>query len=256
MFGIQNSYYNQSIRKLVIAFGSLFNQLYISKFDENDNPVEQARVPITYGPKEKFVRKLREDSQITDNRGVQITLPRIGFDITSMIYDPLRKINKLQKTTKNENNIQYSTWSGVPYTINFGLYVFTRNITDNLQIVEQILPNFSPDFTVTLNFNTLSEKVDVPIILNSVNTTEDYEGDYSTRRLITTVFDFSAKFYVFGQIKEKGLGLAKSIETVDIDFFDLNLGSTASENNFVNSFGWTGDANTGSATPTNGNNLV
>jgi hypothetical protein len=254
MFGIESSYYNQSIRKLVIAFGSLFNQLYICKFDQNDVVLEKTRVPITYGPKEKFVRKLKEDSQITDNHSVQITLPRLGFDITSMIYDPLRKINKLQRSTKVQNSIEYGTWSGVPYTINFGLYVFTRNITDNLQIIEQILPQFSPDFPVTLNFNILSEKVDVPIILNSVNTTEDYEGDYSTRRLITTVFDFSAKFYIYGQIKEKMPG--KSIETVDIDFFDLFKGSTASTSNFVSSFGWTGDSTTGSATSTNGNNSV
>lgn len=254
MFGIQSSYYNQTIRKLVVAFGSLFNQIYVSKFDENDVVIEQSRVPITYGPKEKFIRKIKEDHQITDNRHVQLTLPRIGFDITTYLYDPARKINKLQKTTKTENGTFYSTWSSVPYVINFGLYVFSRNITDNLQIVEQILPQFSPDFTVTLNFNELSKKIDVPIVLNSVNTTEDYEGDFSTRRLITSVFDFSAKCYIYGQIKEKLVSGGGIIETVDIDFFDLNLGSTASENNFITSFGWTGDSSTGSATPTNGNN--
>jgi hypothetical protein len=256
MFGIESSYYNQSIRKLVIAFGSLFNQTYVSKFDANDNIIEQYRVPITYGPKEKFVRKIKEDHQITDNRHVQITLPRVGFDMTTILYDPARKINKLQKVKKTENGTEYSMWSAVPYVVNFGVYVFTRNITDNLQIIEQILPQFSPDFTVSLNFNKLSEKVDVPIILNSVNTTEDYEGDFSTRRLITTVFDFSAKFYIYGQIKEKTANISKSIETVDIDFFDLYKGSTASSNNFITSFGWTGDSVTRSVTPTNGNNLV
>jgi hypothetical protein len=253
MFGIESSYYNETIRKLVIAFGSLFNEIYLSKYDANDNVTEKVRVPITYGPKEKFVRKLREDSTITDNAHVQITLPRFGFDITTYLYDPTRKVNKMKKISMESNNVESSMWAEVPYNINFGLYLFTRNVTDNLQIVEQILPNFSPDFTVTLKMNKLATKVDVPVILNSVATNEDYEGDFGNRRLITTVFDFTAKAYLYGQIKDRS---PLSIETSEINFFNMSLGSTASAYNFITDFGWTGDSATGNTTSTNGSNII
>lgn len=253
MFGINSSYYNESVRKLVIAFGSLFNEIYLSKFDADGDVTEKVRVPITYGPKEKFFRKLREDSTITDNAHVQITLPRFGFDITTYLYDPMRKINKMKKIVTETNGTESLMWAEVPYNINFGLYLFTRNITDNLQIVEQILPNFSPDFTVTLKMNKLATKVDVPIVLNSVATNEDYEGDFANRRLITTVFDFTAKTYVYGQIKDR---TPLAIETSEVNFFNSLLGSTASPSNFITDFGWTGDSATGSATSTDGSSVI
>lgn len=253
MFGINSSYYNETIRKLVIAFGSLFNEIYLSKFDADGEVTEKVRVPITYGPKEKFVRKIREDSTITNNTHVQITLPRLGFDITTYLYDPSRKINKMKKIFKETNGVESLMWSEVPYNINFGLYLFTRNITDNLQIVEQILPNFSPDFTVTLNMNKLSSKVDVPIVLNSVACNEDYEGDFGNRRLLTTVFDFTAKTYLYGQIKDR---TPLSIETSEVNFFNGLLGSTASPETFITDFGWTGDSSTGSTTNTNGSPVI
>jgi hypothetical protein len=253
MFGIDSSYYNESVRKLVLAFGSLFNEIYLSKFDESNNVTEKVRVPITYGPKEKFLRKLREDNTITDNQHVQITLPRLGFDITTYLYDPTRKVNKLKNIAKQINGTEYSMWSEVPYNINFNLYLFTRNVTDTLQIVEQILPNFAPDFTVSLNMNPLSSKVDVPFVLNSVATNEDFEGDFSTRRLITSVFDFTAKTYVYGQIKQR---TPVSIETSEVNFFDSFLGSTASPSNFITDFGWTGNAATGSVTMTDGSSVI
>lgn len=253
MFGIDSSYYNESIRKLVLAFGSLFNEIYLSKFDESNTVIEKVRVPITYGPKEKFLRKLREDNALTDNQQVQITLPRLGFDITTYLYDPTRKVNKLKFIKKEINGTEYSMWSEVPYIINFNLYLFTRNVTDTLQIVEQILPNFAPDFTVSLNMNNLSSIVDVPIVLNSVATNEDFEGDFATRRLITSVFDFTAKTYVYGQIKER---TPVAIETTEVNFFNSLLGSTASPSNFITDFGWTGNAATGSVTMTDGSSVI
>ena len=253
MFGIDSSYYNESIRKLVLAFGSLFNEIYLSKFDESNTVIEKVRVPITYGPKEKFLRKLREDNTLTDNQHVQVTLPRLGFDITTYLYDPTRKVNKLKFIKKEINGTEYSMWSEVPYIINFNLYLFTRNVTDTLQIVEQILPNFAPDFTVSLNMNNLSSIVDVPIVLNSVATNEDFEGDFATRRLITSVFDFTAKTYVYGQIKER---TPVAIETTEVNFFNSLLGSTASPSNFITDFGWTGNAATGSVTMTDGSSVI
>ena len=253
MFGIDSSYYNESIRKLVLAFGSLFNEIYLSKFDESNTVIEKVRVPITYGPKEKFLRKLREDNTLTDNQHVQVTLPRLGFDITTYLYDPTRKVNKLKFIKKEINGTEYSMWSEVPYIINFNLYLFTRNVTDTLQIVEQILPNFAPDFTVSLNMNNLSSIVDVPIVLNSVATNEDFEGDFATRRLITSVFDFTAKTYVYGQIKER---TPVAIETSEVNFFNSLIGSTAAPSNFITDFGWTGNAATGSITMTDGSSVI
>lgn len=243
MFGINSSYYNKSIKKLVIAFGTLFNQLYIERYDENDNISNKIRVPLTYGPKEKFYRRLVSDSDITSNTHVQITLPLMGFDITSMLYDPTRRVNKLQSVFSETNNVLKKTWSEIPYNINFGLYVFSRNIDDNLQIVEQILPNFTPEFNVSLNLNELNTRVTVPIVLNGVNTTEDYEGDFQTRRSIITVFDFTAKTYLFGQIKEENPSTL--IEDVDINTYE---GLTAGAEWFIEDFGYTADYGTSSIT--------
>lgn len=242
MFGIQSSYYNRSLKKLVAAFGTLFNQLYIDRYDENENVTNTIRVPISYGPKEKFIRKIIADSGITDNTHVQITLPLMGFDITSMIYDPSRRINKMKNVFVEENDKSYKGWFGTPYNINFGLYIFTRNIEDNLQILEQILPNFSPDFTISLNMNKLNNQIDIPIVLNGLNMSEDYEGTYEIRRNITSVLDFTAKTYVYGKIKEESSTL---IEDVDANIFD---GLTAGVATLIEDFGYTGDVSTSSVT--------
>lgn len=230
MFGINSSYYNQSIKKLVIAFGTLFNQLYIERYDTNNNISNKIRIPLTYAPKEKFIRRLNSDSDITTNTHVQITLPILAFDITSMLYDSTRRVNKLQNVFSETNNILKKSWSEVPYNVNFGLYVFSRNIDDNLQIVEQILPNFTPEFNVSLNLNELNTKVTVPIVLNGVQTTEVYEGDFQTRRSITSVFDFTAKTYVYGKIKE---GPSDLIDEAEINIYQ---GLTASIDYFIETF--------------------
>lgn len=236
MFGINSSYYNKSIKKLVVAFGTLFNQLYVERYNENDTVSNKIRVPLTYGPKEKFIRRLTADSDITSNTHVQITLPIIGFDMTSMLYDPNRRINKLQKTFAESASgaTVKKGWAEVPYNINFGLYIFSRNIDDNLQIVEQILPNFTPEFNISLNFNELNTRMTVPIVLNGVQTTEVYEGDFQTRRNITSSFDFTAKTYLYGQIKEDTNDL---IYQANISLYD---GLTASVDYFIETFGVTG----------------
>ena len=142
MFSIENTFYNESIKKMVTAFGALFNSIYIVRKNELNEVTEKIRVPLTYGPKEKFIYRLQYETQISDESHVQITLPIIGFDMTSILYDTNRKINRLNRKMISGR----SSYAEVPYNINFGLYVFTRNIDDNLQIVEQILPYFAPEF--------------------------------------------------------------------------------------------------------------
>lgn len=215
MLSIENTYYNESIRKLVTAFGALFNSIYIIRKDENQQITEKIRVPLMYGPKEKFIYRLKNESQISDETHVQTTLPLMGFDMTSIMYDVNRKINRLTRKVQQGR----SSYSEVPYNISFGLYVFTRNIDDNLQIVEQILPYFTPEFMISINIDELYPSVDIPIILNSVAMNEDYEGSYDVRRSVTSMFDFTVKGYVYNKFCEPTTGIIKNI--------DLDIGITA-----------------------------
>lgn len=213
-------YYNGSIRKLVVAFGSLFNEMYISRKNSDDSEEKKIKVPISYGPKEKFVRKIRELDEADESRSaVEFILPRMAFEITSMIYDPNRKMNSLNRTlgVRNEADLTVkNSYSEVPYTIEFSLNIMTRNIDDGYQLLEQILPQFTPDFTVTLNFTEIDRKVDVPIVLSAVSSVEDYEGDLMERRMITHTLIFQAKSYIFGRVRTDGL-----IREINLSFQQL-----------------------------------
>tara|TARA_R110001592_G_scaffold214695_1_gene467674 strand:- start:58 stop:1161 length:1104 start_codon:yes stop_codon:yes gene_type:complete len=211
-----NYYNNESLRKLVVGFGNLFNDMYVAKFDKDNNIIEKDRVPLTYGPKEKFIRRIKEVSTISDNTRTRITLPRMGFEMLGMSYDPTRKSNKLRKTSgpiDADGNTTYN-YAEVPYLINFGLYTFTRNIEENLQLVEQILPIFAPEFIISMNFSDINRAVNVPIILTSTGISEIYEGDFSETRSITTTFSFIAKTYVYGEQRNTPI-----IEQADLRFF-------------------------------------
>jgi hypothetical protein len=233
MFNKFQPFYTEAIRKSVIAFGSLFNQIYFNRKDDTGTVVETSRVPLIYGPKEKFIQKLKAENSFTDTAHVRMSLPRMAFEITGFLYDSERKLNRLNQKYGYLNG-SIGSYIEVPYSINFGLYLFTRNLDDNLQIIEQILPYFAPEFTVTLNMNELNKKVDVPIVLNSMNVIEDYEGDFETRRSVNTVFDFTMKTYVYGPIKN---------DIYLINDFELNLfeGATMGNDTKVYSGGWTGN---------------
>ena len=159
--------------------------------------------------------------------------------VNSFLYDSQRKLNRLNQKVSTIDGVITSSFIEVPYNINFGLYLFSRNLDDNLQIIEQILPYFAPDFTVTLNMNPLNQKVDVPIVLNSLNTVEDYEGDFDTRRTVNSVFDFTVKTYVYGPIKESSTVL---IEDANIRLYDGQ--NTVAESIKIFDVGYTGDSST------------
>tara|TARA_Y100001963_G_C6771671_1_gene445243 strand:+ start:361 stop:1242 length:882 start_codon:yes stop_codon:yes gene_type:complete len=212
-------YYNESVRKLIVAFGSLFNNIRIENTDSGGN-TNYIRVPLSYGPKEKFIRRIEESSSISGSTKVQITLPRLGFNITDIVYDPSRKRNTLgkryyYKTGATGGHPSYS-YSEVPYNFNISLYSFTRTMTDSLQIMEQILPYFTPEFNVTVKFSDLNPSVDIPIILTGVNLEEEYEGDFDTRRNLTSQYDFTVKSSVFGEVKQKS-----TILYTETTFFEL-----------------------------------
>jgi len=195
------NFYNGSIRRMVVAFGSLFDQIYIDKVESDGT--KTLLVPIAYAPKEKYKVRLYGDPQ--NQNPNQITLPRMAFEITGYAYDSTRKRNSLTRkvvrpTTNNPSGVDF-TYAEVPYNIDFGLYIYTRNMEDGLRIIEQIIPYFSPEFLVSINFDDINRSVDVPIFLNSVSSEEDYEGDFTTRRSIIFTLNFTMKTYLFGAKK-------------------------------------------------------
>ena len=195
------TFYHETIRKVVIGFGTLFNNIHIVRKDSSGNVSQSMKVPLAFGPKQKFLVRLREDPNVT--KSVAITLPRIGFEIGSITYDSTRKLNKIQKVKKagsagNKVDTQYMP---VPYNIDFELYAMSKNSDDALQIVEQILPYFQPDYTVTINdIVQMSSKRDVPIVLTGISYEDNYEGDFAERRAIIYTLSFTAKAYLYGPV--------------------------------------------------------
>ena len=247
MFTVSQTFYNESIRKIVIAFGSLFESVYVTRFEEDGTEIEKIRVPLSYGSKEKFIWRLTQESSLSKNSRVQIVLPKLGFEITTMMYDPSRKLNRVTQRAEVVNGVYKTIYSEVPYNINFSLFAFTRNMDDMLQIIEQILPYFSPDYTVTIKMNDIHDTVDIPFILNGVSINEDYEGTFENRRALISTFDFTAKTYIYPKICGSTGGI---IERTDINFFN-DPGSTA-VNYYVGDIGYTGNHITGSITQVTG----
>ena len=207
-------FYHETIRKVVVAFGSMFNDIHLVRKDNSGSITQSMKVPLAYGPRQKFLARLREDADLT--KQVAVTLPRIGFEIAGIAYDPQRKLNRVQqfKKVKGAKSNQLDTqYMPVPYNIDFTLYILAKQSDDALQIVEQILPYFQPDYTVTLNDNTdMGIKRDVPIVLSAVNYEDTYEGDFTSRTTIIYTLTFTAKFYLYGPVTS-----SKVIKTVQAD---------------------------------------
>tara|TARA_Y100000004_G_scaffold186304_1_gene237655 strand:- start:601 stop:1437 length:837 start_codon:yes stop_codon:yes gene_type:complete len=209
-------FYNKAVRYLTVAFGSLFNNIYVQRLNSSGVEVERIRVPLGYGPKQKWIRRLREQN---DSNETQISLPRMSFEMSDASYSSERKKNTLVKKiiAGSDNQKRSYNYTEVPYDFTFNLSILVKFMEDGLQIVEQILPYFTPEFTVTLNVNDVNQAVDVPIVLNDMSVVEEYEGDFDTRRLISFDMSFTAKSYVFGPTKTSGI-----IHTVTSNFYDLN----------------------------------
>ena len=209
-------YYHSIIRKTLVSFGTLFNQIYIRHQDSNDGTVGEMKVPLAYGPAQKFLSRLEQNPDL--NRAVQITLPRMSFEMNSISYDPTRKVSVTQTFKAVDDNSRIKkVFMPVPYNIGFELNVMTKLNDDALQIIEQILPYFQPSFNVTVELvDSIGEKRDIPIVLESMNFTDDYEGDYETRRALIYTLQFTAKSYLFGPIAESTDGI---IRKVQVDYF-------------------------------------
>ena len=206
MFGTH--FYNEGLRKLTIAFGQLFNNIVLQNTSSTGAVTKRIRVPLAYAPKEKFIVRLEQQANLQDDRAVSITLPRLGFEITGLSYDATRKLNKMNKTIRVKESEQGKkhnfNFTPVPYNINFSLYSFTATAENGLQIVEQILPFFQPEYTVTMNVvPELNIKRDIPIILNSVNYEDTYNGEFTQRRAVIYTLSFTAKTYLYGPMSNQ-----------------------------------------------------
>ena len=214
MLGTQ--FYNQAVRKTVISFGTLFNNIELKKTVDGQ-VIETEKVPLAYGPKQKFLYRLQGNP--TDGRKVAITLPRIYFEMTGIDYDASRKTPATQKykTVINDNGNEVRTqYVPVPYNISFEVGILCKSQDDGLQILEQILPFFQPSFSMSLKFiPDMDEVRDVAVVLNSVDFDDDWEDDFSTRRSITYTMQFTAKSYIYGPYtKADVIRKSRIIETI------------------------------------------
>ena len=226
MFG--NYFYNESMRRMTVAFGQLFNKIQIKRKDSSNNVIQSIAVPLAYAPKEKFLVRLDQQPSL-DEREMAITLPRMSFEITGIAYDPTRKLSRIQKfkrvKTGTEGKILDYNYMPVPYNISYSLNIFTATAEGGLQIVEQILPYFQPDYTVTINaVPSLNIKKDVPIILNSVNYEDSYNGSFTQRRAVIYTLTFTAKTYLFGPASTQ-----KVVKTVQSDLHTNTTGNESRE---------------------------
>ena len=214
MLGTQ--FYNQAVRKTVVSFGTLFNNIELKKTVDGQ-VIETEKVPLAYGPKQKFLYRLQGNP--TDGRKVAITLPRIYFEMTGIDYDAARKTPATQKykTVINDNGNEVRTqYVPVPYNISFEVGILCKSQDDGLQILEQILPFFQPSFSMSLKFiPDMDEVRDVAVVLNSVDFDDDWEDDFSTRRSITYTMQFTAKSYIYGPYtKADVIRKSRIIETI------------------------------------------
>lgn len=201
---LEEPYYNKAIKNLVIAFGALFSHVQVIRHDNDGMERQIVGVPIIYGPKEKIFVKLREDSNQTNH--TYTVLPRMAFEIVGYQYDNERKFNKINPIRCYSGSSVSQVYSPVPYNLNLQLNVLTKGAEDGFAIVEQILPIFNPEYTLTVNaLPDMSIHDNIPVVLNGVSVMDDYEGDFSVRRLVTHTFDFTAKMNVYGPVRTGGV---------------------------------------------------
>ena len=208
MFGTY--FYHQTSRKMVVAFGSLFNNIEVRRTDSNDAVTEVIKIPLSYGPKDKMLVRISQDPSL--NPKVALTVPRMGFELTSMTYDGARKLNTMGRNVKKGTTGLKKQFNPVPYNWDFSLYVFVKNAEDGTQILEQILPFFTPDFTVTMTLiSGMTVKMDIPLVLNSVASEDSYEGDFATRRSIIWTLSFVMKGFLYPSVTDNAKVITSSV---------------------------------------------
>jgi hypothetical protein len=209
-------FYNRTIRKIVVAFGTLFNDINIVRYTQAGVAKEIFKVPLSYGAKEKYLTLITSDPNLT--RSIATIVPRISFNLDSLSYDSNRKqVSTIRNFAKDTNTALKTQYAPIPYNFEFSLSIYVRNTEDGTQILEQILPFFTPDFNVTVDFiPDMDQKYDMPIILNSVTSNVEYEGDMQTTRYITWDLTFTAKSYIWPPVKS-GKMIRKANTNIHVD---------------------------------------
>jgi len=211
-------FYHDTIKKYVVLFGTIFNDIYILKSD-GTNTTQTIKVPISYGPKQKFISRLTQDPDLT--KPVAIQLPRIVFEMTDIGYASERKLPTINRVAAqdpdNPNKLKYQ-YMPVPYDFTFSMYILVKNANDGTRILEQILPFFTPDWTATLNLDSsMQHKYDIPIILDDVRCEDTYEGNFIERRVLTWTLNFTLKGYIFGPTRK-----SEQIKTSIINLYNVD----------------------------------
>jgi hypothetical protein len=235
-------YFRHNIIKMIVTgFGTLFNDIWVAKYDANGNELERYKVPISYGPKQKFITRLEQETPELI-RNFEAYRPRMGFELTNISYDSSRKLTTTRRTvayTTTEGSMS-ARYERVPYNLTFQLHVITKNTDEALQILEQILPYFGPDFCITFKNFPLDAQADVPISIGNVNFTENYEGNFEERKSFTISISFTAKTNLYGPVNT-----SKVILHTETNFLDYQTivvaGTTGSSSGYqVPYFGITG----------------
>ena len=236
------TYYHETIRKYVAVFGTLFNDINIRRTNSAGVVTEQIKVPIAYEAKDKMLLRVRRGSK--SDQSLQISLPRMGFDLNAIVYDPTRKLNTLGQTYAANNATNSTTllkqYNPVPYNFDFTLSAMVDNSEDGAQIFEQIVPFFTPEFTVSVNLvPSMNIKPDITIILNDVSIEDSYEGDLVVRREIIWTLNFMLKGYIYPDVKSGSVvktvlvHLRTPAEAADIPEYIILEDSTDFSRNYI-----------------------
>ncbi len=229
MFG--NEFYHETIRRYVIVFGTMFNDMVVWRRNTAGSIVKRIKVPIAYGPRAKFLSRLRQDPNLT--KPDAISLPRMSFQIVGYNYDPTRKLPTAgqMKSPVANNSINGSVYNPVPWNIDFELSIYVLNAEDGTQLIEQIIPFFTPEWTNTMKLvDDLDIRMDVPVVLNTITTEDTYEDSYENRRTIIHTLNFTMKGYLFGPVKNKAIINTADTRTFVVDGFSADL---AAESNVI-----------------------
>ena len=214
--------YNKIIRKCVIGFGTLFNNIECRKENKDGSVYSRMKVPLAYGPRQKFLARLEQQADL--NQKVAITVPRLSFEMTGISYDSTRKLSPITINTKGESNsVTRKQFTPVPYNIDFELNVISKTNDESLEILEQIVPVFQPSYQMTIKLvEEMADYRDIPIVLNSISYSDDYEGSFDERKITLVTMQFTCKTYIFGPV-----GTAGPIKKAKTDVYTTMPSATA-----------------------------
>lgn len=222
-------FYHATIRKLIVGFGTLFNDIYVTRRDLNGDELERIKIPLSYGPKQKFVIRI-DNSDANLVRSFGMDLPRMGYEFVDIQYDQSRKLNTTQRSafpSTSTNSSMYNRLERVPYKVFIDLHIVSKNTDDALQILEQILPYFGPDFNITIADIGVDSTIDIPIAIEKIEKEEDYEEDFSSFKSFIITIRFAAQIHLYGPSTS-----SKIITQSEVNFYDqysiddLTIGAT------------------------------